>query len=516
LALKIDKEAVLEFVIKKKDPLFIGLLVLVLVIGGWYLYGPTSESVDQIIVDVLKNPQSGAGGVKEEPLLSADIVTDLTSKPSLAVYTLEKNPFGSPEDQLRMRQSVEEAYNQGVQLYTAGDFEKAVQQFEKVILMDVTESRIEYPRLPSEYKRLAQQQYAKQNLDKILTQVNADIQTGDTALSQNKPTEAVQAYTVALNELSEIIQSDETGDVIGKDKISMVKDLHQTVLNKSYDLRRKTLLSDLTREMTQAQTQLQGQDYITMLRLLGNLNRIQPEINQIDPNGDLITVSTRDRLTTLIQNLQNKIKENVATLGTQAETQFTDALAAQDHVKAQEAILALTQVPSFSPENSTEIQTKLKDFVLRRAELVITLAEKFADSQQVLMTTNKTDQLDLNTKAAWQQELTNLRMRAGKELSSTLSNQISSVETKLRALRLPPQLTELYQFNSVVLTKTGFVKIDFVQKGSNQQAKPLMLKKGQSDNRTKITLNQVDTDNGFVILSKPGYTDTRVELTIEN
>ena len=213
-----------------------------------------------------------------------------------------------------------------------------MQQFDRVINLDVTESRIAYPTLPSEYKRMSLRENAKKNLDKILSTASNNIQEGDRFQGQSKITESLAAFNAADKALSEILQSDQDGSAIGQANIQKVKELQQQAFNKSVSLRRQTLLNEMTSELNQAQTLSQGSDYIGMMKSIFNLIRLQKDVTLIDPNSDLIKRTTRDRLASLITDLQTKIQGNAPVLISQAEQQFNKSIESQDHVKARKPL----------------------------------------------------------------------------------------------------------------------------------------------------------------------------------
>ena len=177
----------------------------------------------------------------------------------------------------------------------------------------------------------------------------------------------------------------------------------------------------------------------------------------------------------------------------------------------------MTQAITFSPKNAPELQTKLKDFVVRRSQLVVQLAQGFYNKQKQILDSQKQDQFDQNGKVAWMQEINNLRRSGGKDITPDLNNQIIAVENQLKGLRLPPQLSEEFDFIKLTVSTGNAIKIDYKEKNATALTRPasLLLKEGQNDRRTKITVKQVDTANGFVILSKLGCSDTKVPLSQE-
>ena len=145
LSLNINKDAVLETLEKKKDPIFLGILVVTLLVGIWYLYSLSAKTVEEIIAETTQGSDRNTQTQVADLAAPDEVVGGLLARRSHDMYNIKRNPFGSPQDQLRMRQEVEKAYQKGVDLFQSAQFEPAIQQFDRVIALDVTEIQTAMP-----------------------------------------------------------------------------------------------------------------------------------------------------------------------------------------------------------------------------------------------------------------------------------------------------------------------------------------------------------------------------------
>lgn len=518
LALQIDKDALIEFLNSKKDLLFILFLLVVLLVGGWTLYQRSAESVEEVIATALEqeNRSTGPGMGGEEEITSTRVVENLLKKRPQTEYEMNRNPFGSPEDQMRMRKEVEAAYQRGIELFDAGQYSASIQQFERVIKMDVTETRYSYPILPSEYIRRAQREDLKQNFDRIYANAKSDFEEGTRLIEAGNLREAQTILQQADEKLQQCIDSDPQGEAIGEENLKKIKALQQQTFNKYMEVSGNLLVDDLNRGMSEAQTALNGSDFIAMLREMFDLMRLQQEIKKIDPNAKLVSRSQVNQLDMLVEQIRKKVSENFQALVAQADQQFLEAIQEEDPQKAKEAIIALRMAHNFQPGDK-DLQKKISDYVARRADLMIRVTNQFISEQQALLNQGQYDQFDRQRKIQLMNELIALRDSVGVS-NSSLRNQIIEVETKLKALRLPPPVTQDYKVISIQPSARDRYRIKLMDSSSSisSRERTLYLKEGETDRLTKITLKQVDTNGGFVILSKSGYTDAKVEISSNN
>lgn len=524
MALKIDQEAIVEQLGKHKDGIFLIVLLAVLLYGGWELYGMSSRSVEEIIRDNFEQQQRG-GGPEEEETVGADVITQqLLSKQERSMYELNKNTFGSPEDQLRLRQEVQSAYEQAVDLYETGQYRQAIQMFDRVISLDVTETRINYPVLPSEYKRRAQREDARQNFDRILQSAQTDIAEGDRLMAQDKRSEALNVYQRAAKTVTEIIESDPDGEAIGAGNLSTLRELQQSIDQKIREIQQNLLQREYDMAIAEAQQALRGNDMIANLRARLTLIQVQNQIAQFDPNAQLISQTNRDRLNNLLEQVQEKLSTGFATIVGQADSQFESAISANDSQEAQEAIWALRQAVAFmgteqNREARQQLLTKINDYASRRASLVIQEARDFYTRQNTVLTEGRYGEFDAAGKQQYLAELSALLEVGAASLTDEQKTEIAELRKQILSLRLPPPVTDAYDFVSVEASAGGSsYTIEFVDNtrrtsSTRRTAQKIRLRPGDEDRRTKIKLESVDTDAGTVLLSKLGYTSAEVPIT---
>ncbi len=512
MAFSIDKEALIEILGKYKDPLSVFVLVIVLCAGGWFLYQESAQSVDEIMQRVLTPDQETGGPQEENTLTSNQVVDNLLVKREKQLYDSSRNPFGSPEDQMKMRKEVESAYQRGVELFESEKFEEAIEQFDRVISLDMTESRYDYPVMPSEYKRRARREHLKQNFDRVVSQAESDIEEGDRLAQQDELRDAADKYSQANDDLNACIDADPEGEVIGEENLEQLKTLQQEAFNKMMDIRGKVLLEDIEKVVQEAQEALDGSNYIKMLRQIFEIRRVQNEVQTVDPNQQLVSASQRNRLNSLADQLRQKISDNFPSMVAQADQQFTQAISENDLQKANEAISAMRLAVNFDEDNE-DLPKKINDYIARRADLLIEIVEEFISEQETILEEEKYDEFDEQRKRQLMQELAQHR-DPSLGLNSQLRNKIVELESKLKSLRLPPPVTDAYSVESIQESSAGRYKIEVRDKSgrSTSRKHTMYLQEGSTHTSTKITLKQVDTDNGFVILSKPGYMDAEISL----
>lgn len=519
LALSFDKELILETVSKKKDQIALGLLSAVLLIGGWFMYQQIARSSDEIIRDAY-----GAGGKKGDTaaagttLAAEEVVSKLLTKRTSEQYDVkQRSPFGSPEEQLRARQEIDAAYQRGVELFQSGQYEAAIQQFDKLFLLDVTETRVQYPVLPSEYKRRAVRENAKKNLDRILQAAQLDIQEGDRLAGQGKNQEALTVYVRADKSVSDVIASDTEGNAFGAQNLDKMKQLQQQAQTKTKNLQKSTLLQELNQGVSKATQNLAGNNYIDILVSWNTLLGIQTQLTSLDPNFQLVGQNERNRLNGLIQQVSLKLQGSFAELIAQADQQFTQAMQQQDLQKTAQAILALRQASGFAATNKDfnqqELKKKIDDYTTRRAELVVQMGNQFYQQQKQNLDKKQYNQFDLVTRNKYLNELLTLK-EPGSAISAAVRTQVTTLENQLKSLRVPESVDKALSISAVSATNAGY-KVEYLDKSSKTatpKKKEVVLREGRKDYQSGLTLTQVDTANGFVILSHPEYMDAKVRI----
>jgi tetratricopeptide (TPR) repeat protein len=514
LNLSLDKDTLLEFCSTKKDQIFLTVLVLVLVMGGWFLYQQSAMSVDDIIQETIGDDSTNPTDRKKDSVVSSEnVISTLLSKRAITSYEVKRSPFGSQEEQYRMRQEVESTYQKGKELHEAGDYQAAIQQFDKVISLDVTETRISYPILPSEYKRRAQQEYSKKHLDEIMQAAEKDLQDGNRFVTAGNNKEAIDAFSRASKNLSDVIDSDPDGQNIGVDNLANIKKMQLDAYTKAIEIQRNSIREEMNRELTQSQQVLAGQDMIALLKMYFSLSGIQQKLDiEIDPNGTLISRVDRETLQARITQIQQKVTGNFPELISQAEIQFNEALAQGNLIKSQESIFILRQALSTRP-NDKELANKINDYVSKRTDLVVQKAEQFIQAQQAILANNRFDEFDEQGKKQLLNDLFVLSER-GSTLTPDLRKQVLDLQGKLRALTKPGPLTDLYTIVSVTPTGSRYKIVLQDKDNPSARNRTIYLKEGDpADKNLGISIKQVDTDQGFVILSKSGYIDVQINIS---
>lgn len=517
MALQFDKDATLEFLEARKDQLFTLVLVILLLAGGWFLYTQSSVTKEELIQQALETPdRTGGSGPGDGIVTPDDVVSALLEERPADMYQVKRNPFSSPEEQLRIRKEVESAYQRGEELFRTGQFEAAIQQFERVIQLDVTESRINYPILPSEYQRRAMRENLKSNFDRLMTSAQKDVQEGKRLIAAQQFQEAETVLKRANENLSEALEADPDGSAIGQEKFNQLKNLQQEAFQNLAQVQTTIIQSDLSKGIQQAQQLLAQNDLIALLRSMLSLMALRQQLTQIDPNAELVRMNDRNRLNSLISQIQQRLNDNYATLESQAENQFNQAVVEKDLIKSREAVMIMRQIFQANPNNQ-ELQKKIDDMVVRRADMVIEAANEFITKQTAILNQQQYEQFDQKMKILLIDEITQLR-NLGRPITSTQRDNLLNLERSVRALRIPPPVTEDYDIISVNPRIGDIYEIELYDKKSRTGTRKISisLRVGKEDRRTGILLKQVDTANGFVILSKSGYSDAKVNIAKAN
>ena len=517
LQLKFDQEAALEFIAKYKDQLMLVVLTLVLLGGGWYVYTNTSYTMQYYINEATQTRAGGGGGgANDDAVDPNELVAQLTEKRERSLYQLERNPFGSPAEQMRMLEEVRNAYNQAVELYNQGQYQAAIEQFDRVISMDVAETRMNYPIQPSDYKQRAMRSYAQENLDQIISQAQNNIQQGDSALENGQRQQALDLFTQAYESLAEVREADPQGEAIGEDNLQQIDQLYREAYDKAMTIRGETLQETLEQDLANARQALNSQNYVEMLKMRARLVYLKQEINTVDPNANLISRTARNQIDTLISQIDTELQNNFDALVSQAKQLFQQGLADNDIQATQEAIAAMNQVLSVQPDQA--LAQEIQDFRMQRAELVVQEAESFIAEQNQLIQQENYDQFNPQKKARLMQDLTRLLEFTRSANNTSLNQQIGDVIQRLRNLSLPPQVTTDYEVSEIKKVTDTLYQITVLDKTNprSPRNRKLIFSEGNTDSATQITLEQVDTDNGFVILSKPGYRDAQVSFNPNN
>ncbi len=507
MAASISKDQIIEFIGKYRDIL---VLVLILALAGWaylQLREPLAKSVEDIIAEGVRN--RGQAGEGQQGVDAGELVQELESKRPFSVYRKARNPFGTPAEQLRLRQEVKQLYETGINLYKNGKYELAIQQFNRVIRMDVTETRIEYPIPPSEYIRLAERQVKIRDLDNIVAQADQKIQQAQ-GLENSDTNRAIKMYESAHADLKGLLEVDPQGEAMGQarfDQITnQVAQLEQTITN----LKRQTLsqnvsaaTNDLSRALEQAST-----DVFSLVLASVQAREVQAEMNEVDPNGEVVATQARNQLGSLIQRAESTLADSLESIAQQARQNVSDAAKAGEFERTHQLVESFVQLAKQYPDNDT----------LTAAELEILsvylggVAE--AGRQELKRITEAFQQGDYSSyDPEKKQQVMGHISRAltlGAILTDTDRAQLAKLEDTLRRLEPPPPLDSAYDLLEFRPTG-GVYRVRLKVKETGKEVS-LRLRPRRKDD-TGFRLGQVDTKNRVVILSKlPEYAPSQFQI----
>ena len=266
-----------------------------------------------------------------------------------------------------------------MELLNQGQYQQAMNQFDQVIALDVTETRIKYPVLPSEYKKRAQREYAKGNIDAILTSAGNDLAEGRNHMQQGQRDQALAVYRRANDNLNSVVDADPQGEVIGQENLKKILDLQKQVQSEYFNLWKTVLNNDIDQVLSQAQTAVSGTDYVAMSKAVLQVNRVQLELRNTTQTAQLVPQAKVQQINTLNEQLISKLKTGASTLVEQAQQQLADAIANNDLVQSQDAVTALRQALNF--DQSPELRSQVTAALEQRAKMVLDQAENFYQAQ---------------------------------------------------------------------------------------------------------------------------------------
>lgn len=508
MAASISKDQIIEFISKRRDVL---VLLLLLILGAWgylRLREPLAKTVDESIEEHVRGGGSGSAG-GADALNSTELLGVLESKRPLSIYRVSRNPFGTPAEQLRLRQEVQQLYQRGVDLYKTGKWELAIPYFNRVIRLDVTETRIQYPISPSEYIRLADRQVKIRNLDPILAKANLDIQRAG-GLESSSVSEAIDAYESALLALRNLLSVDPQGEAMGKEKFDeisgRVSQLVQTVNN----LKRQTLgqdveaaISALNSAMQQASSNAYG-----VLLAVTHGRVVRKEVQEVDAGGSVIPAAKRTQLDSLVQTAEQTLAGALDDVAQQVQTRVSDSVQQGEFAAAHEGVNAFCDLCDRYPENSVLLAAQID---VMATYLVGVIQAGRDELKRITVTFQKGDYAGYDPKA---KEVLLGHLSTALSLGSLLTDndrvQLAQLADSLRRIKPPPPLDTVYDLLSCRSIGTRY-RIKLREKSTKKEIS-LLLRKNRKD-RAGFLLRQVDSRNRVVILSKlPEYAPSQFKL----
>lgn len=510
MAIKLDKDTLLEFLFKYRDQLIIVVLIGIAGYGAYSVWGQYNRSVEEIISDNL--PQSRPGQSDDDYVGTAqNVVTGLLSKVPVAVYVRTNNPFGTPEQQLRLRQELDEAYQRALESFRVGNYQEAINILQReVIPQDVTETRIAYAISPSEIIRQAEIALTRANLDGVVTRANESYQAGK---SSSDPAESLVKLRSALNDYQRVIEVDPQGNELGADRLKEI----ETRIAELTDTVNKMERENIRRTVVQARQDLASArnsgDTVNLLKSVGKMRAAFISLTSIDPDMTVVSQKDRETITTELQEAQKQALDALPTVIETVKTALTSTPPEQQDFDSVRSNLALIQECVLLAQANQNA-----DLATQAGSIFVEFIEAFTGSMQKLVAQldkaikeEKYDQFDTALRDRFL-EMATILSESGLQLPRGRINQLMDASSQLRALALPPLMSDAYDLVNYSAT-TRYHRITLRNKESGEEEK-LNLQLDKKDSKGFILL-EVDTNQGTIILSKSGYRPSRYTVPKE-
>jgi len=500
VAASINKEQIIELVSKYRDIL---VLVALLALAGWG-YTRMQSTLSMTVEDRIRMEVEGVkgGGGKSEALDSTKLVENLEGKRSLAVYTRVKNPFGTPAEQLRLRQEVQQLYQKGEDLFKAEKYEQAIQQFNRLVRLDVTETRIEYPVRPSEYIRMAEQRLNLRNLETTLAQVRQNSEQA-AALVSSSPERAIDLYEPALMALKNLVEADPQGEAMGPDRFKEVSGLATEMEQTVTKLKRDRLgsgFNQVTVALSTAAQQGAG-NATTLLPVLGQAREILQEAQQVDPDSSVVPAARRTELQTLVENTDKMLVDSAEAVAEQVRTSVANAIGQGDFNTANSQIKSFAALCSRHTDNGILATGQVEILSSYLSAVIGTAGKELTQLTEALSKGDLASYDEAKKEALLGQVAQALTL--GPLLTERDRTQLLQLEDKLRRAKPKPTLNTAYDLISFNRSGNRY-RITLKSKGDGKDI-PLTLELKKKD-PSGFVLGQVDSKKRTVILSKlPEY-----------
>ncbi len=507
MAASISKDQIVELIGKYRDIL---VLVLIIALAGWgylQLRESLAKSVEDIIEEGIRS--TGQGGAGQQGIDVGQLVQSLESKRPFSVYQQKRSPFGTPAEQLKLRQEVKQLYENAVSLYKSGKYELAVQQFNRVIRMDVTETRIEYPIPPSEYIRLAERQVKIRDLDNILAQANQKIEQARSQES-TAPNRAIEQYESALADLKGLVGVDPQGDAMGQAKLNQITGLISQVEQTVTNLKRQTLGQNVSAATNNLNNALQeaSTDVFSLVLALAQGREVQSEVKEVDPDASVVSTQARNQLDTLLQRAENTLADSLDSVAQQARQNVADAVQNGNFARAHQLVEAFVELGKQYPDNDTLTAAQIEVLSTYFGGVMEAGRQELAAIREAFQQ-GEYSSYDPERKKAVVEDISRA-LRLGPVLSDTDRTQLAQLEDTLRRLEPPPPLDSAYDL--VEFRPTGGIyRVQMTEKETGEEVS-LRLRPRRKD-ESGFRLGQVDMKNRVVILSKlPEYAPSQFQI----
>ncbi len=508
----LDKDAILEALYKFRDQIVIVILIGLAAYGAYAVWDDYSRTPEEILNDALPPPR--ADGPKDDPVDRAkDTVDGLLNRPPVAVVIGRKNPFGTPEQQLRLRQELEAAYQSALEEFRNKNYQAAIDILEKeVIRRDVTETRINYAVSPSEMIRQCHFALTRANMDEVVSRADQAYQAGNAALSSNQRQDALRQLRDALTDYNRVIEVDPQGSELGEEKLKTINQRVTELSEKVLKLQRDILSQSIEQARQQLASARSGSDPIALITAIGRVRAAANELVTIDSDLSIFSQSERDAIN---ENLQAAQKEAAASLPAAIAAVRASLIDTPIEQQALEDVgrnlLVLFETLHLVKVNQDTESGPAAVAVI--SDYVDALASAMQDLEKKLDSALKNEEFDIfeTGNQAKLMEIAQAVLQSGLPIQTGKRNQLADSRASLEALQPPPALDSDYELVSFTKRRNYYnITMHNKQSDKTETLPPLQLDKKHSSG---FKLLEVDTDQGIIILSKsPGYRPSRFAI----
>ncbi len=510
----LDRDALVDALFRYRDQIVILILIGIAVYGGYSVMDQYNQTVDDIIDEKLKNEARGGPG-DEDPETAKKVVAGLLNKPPLVQLTRVKNPFGTPEEQLRLREELVEAYNQAFDAFRLEKYQEAIQILEEqVIPRDVTETRITYTVAPSEMIRQAEVALTRLNMDEVVARADADFRSGQTALGGN-PIKALKMLRQALGDYQRVLEVDPEGKKLGEQRLGEMQTRVTQLTDQVLKLQRDTLRRSISQARQDLQAAQSSGNPSALVLSIARMRSAWLELEAIDSDQSIVPPTEREAIDKEFQAAQTTSLDTLPNVVDSVKQQLASGtLLEQNPQEIQSSLILLReslQLSQASPKQdmAQPVLQVIRDY----AEIVVTTMKETQGQLAKALEDEKYDAFDENAQKrliATGQQLAD----SGLPPRASLRNRVAEMVAKLKELTLPPLLSDAYEVVAFRASSKRYYRVTVREKGT-ETAEPFNLELEKKGNKGFILL-KVDTDLGSIILSKsPGFRPSQFSIPTE-
>ena len=426
-----------------------------------------------------------------------------------------KNPFGTPEEQLRLREELVEAYNQAFDAFRLEKYQEAIQILEEqVIPRDVTETRITYTVAPSEMIRQAEVALTRLNMDEVVARADADFRSGQTALGGN-PIKALKMLRQALGDYQRVLEVDPEGKKLGEQRLGEMQTRVTQLTDQVLKLQRDTLRRSISQARQDLQAAQSSGNPSALVLSIARMRSAWLELEAIDSDQSIVPPTEREAIDKEFQAAQTTSLDTLPNVVDSVKQQLASGtLLEQNPQEIQSSLILLReslQLSQASPKQdmAQPVLQVIRDY----AEIVVTTMKETQGQLAKALEDEKYDAFDENAQKrliATGQQLAD----SGLPPRASLRNRVAEMVAKLKELTLPPLLSDAYEVVAFRASSKRYYRVTVREKGT-ETAEPFNLELEKKGNKGFILL-KVDTDLGSIILSKsPGFRPSQFSIPTE-